>query len=54
MYNKPTKTFCLAKSTKRMMATMVDSEMRNAYKNAMIQAQLESAVKPKEKKDRDE
>jgi hypothetical protein len=41
---KPGKTFNLSKQTKRFMATIVDAEQRNAYKRAMIQAQLASEV----------
>jgi hypothetical protein len=50
---KPGKTFNLSKQTKRFMATFVNAEQRNAYKRAMIDAQLcsEIIVKP-EKRDR--
>jgi HEPN domain-containing protein len=41
---KPGKTFNLSKQTKRFMATIVKAEDRNAYKNAMIQAQLCSEI----------
>ena len=41
---KPGKTFNLSKQTKRFMATIVNAEQRNAYKNAMIQAQLQSEI----------
>jgi hypothetical protein len=41
---KPGKTFNLSKQTKRFMATIVNAEQRNAYKNAMIQAQLCSEI----------
>ena len=47
---KPSKTFKLAKQTKRFMATMIDPVQRNAYKNAMIQAQLQSEIVPKREK----
>lgn len=50
---KPSKTFKLAKSTKRMMALMnfTDSDQRVAFKHMMIEAQLMADVKPvKEKK----
>jgi hypothetical protein len=47
---KPNKTFKLEKQTKRFMATMVDPVMRNAYKNMMIQAQLQSEIVPKREK----
>ena len=44
---KPNKTFKLAKQSKRFMATFIDPVQRNAYKNAMIQAQLQSEIVPK-------
>ena len=47
MYIKPNKTFKLSKTTKRRMATMVNAEERNAYKNMMIQAELAAAIVPK-------
>jgi hypothetical protein len=40
----PTKNFRLSKTTKRMMCSIVNPEQRNAYKRAMIQAQLASEV----------
>lgn len=51
---KPGKTFNLSKQTKRFMATMVNAEQRNAFKRAMIQAELAAAIVPKSTKgDRD-
>lgn len=47
---QPTKTFNLSKTTKRIMCSMVDAEARNAFKQAMIQAQLQSAFVPKKDK----
>ena len=44
---KPNKTFKLSKQTKRFMCTFTDPVQRNAYKNAMIQAQLQSEIVPK-------
>ena len=41
---KPGKTFNLSKQTKRFMATITNAEQRNAYKRAMIDAQLCSEV----------
>jgi hypothetical protein len=41
---KPGKTFNLSKQTKRFMATFVNAEDRNAYKRAMIDAQLASEI----------
>lgn len=43
---KPTKTFKLSKTTKRIMCSIVDTELRNAFKSTMIQAQLQSETKP--------
>ena len=37
---KPGKTFNLNKQTKRFMCTIIDPVERNAFKRAMIQAQL--------------
>jgi len=37
---KADKNFRMAKQTKRFMATIVDADDRNAYKRAMISAQL--------------
>jgi hypothetical protein len=51
---KPSKTFKLSKTTKRMMALMGGSaESRNQYKRMMIQAQLASGVVIKREKTRD-
>jgi hypothetical protein len=41
---KPSKTFKLSKQTKRFMATFVNAEARNAFKRAMIDAQLQSEI----------
>ena len=41
---KPGKTFNLSKQTKRFMCTIVDPVARNAYKRAMIDAELAAAV----------
>lgn len=41
---KPGKTFKLSKSTKRMMCSIVNAEQRNAFKRAMIQAELAAGV----------
>ena len=37
---KKDKNFRISKQTKRTMATIVDALKRNAYKNAMIEAQI--------------
>jgi hypothetical protein len=48
---KPTKTFKLSKTTKRMMALMGGSaDSRHQFKRMMIDAQLCSAVQPKREK----
>jgi 2-phospho-L-lactate guanylyltransferase (CobY/MobA/RfbA family) len=44
--NKPTQNFKLPKYVKNRMATIVDAETRNSYKNAMIQATLDSMKQP--------
>lgn len=50
---KPTKNFRISKQTKRTMATITDANMRNAYKQVAIQAQLESELAPvRDKKDK--
>jgi len=49
---KPSKTFKLSKTTKRRMATIVDANQRNAYKNMMIQAELAAGTVPRSTKDK--
>lgn len=44
MMIKPGKTFKLSKQTKRLMCSIVDAHARNAFKHAMIQAELAAAV----------
>ena len=46
----PGKTFKLPKQFKRIMATIVDKDMRDDYRNISIRAQLQSLEKPKSKK----
>jgi len=41
---KPNKTFKLKKTTKTMLASIVDPVQRNAWKRAMIDAQLCSEI----------
>jgi len=41
---KSGKTFKLSKQTKALMCSIVDTVQRNAFKRAMIQAQLASEV----------
>jgi len=40
----PGKTFKLSKQTKRLMCSIVDTVSRNAFKRAMIQAELAAAA----------
>ena len=49
---KPTKTFVLSKTSKRIMSTIANDVKRHEQKNLMIQAELAAAIVPKkEKKD---
>ena len=54
MFIKPTKTFCLSKRNKTMVALLKfrSDDSRHEFKNMMIQAQLAGAVqyKPEAKK----
>lgn len=43
---KPTKSFRMAGSTKRLLSTIVCPHERGAFKRAMIQAQLASEQMP--------
>jgi hypothetical protein len=54
--SKRNQAFRLSKQTKRFMATIVDPLARNAYKNAMIDAQIASETLPpkSDKKKRNE
>lgn len=47
---KPTKTFKLSKTTKRMMATITGATERGDFKRMMIDAQLQSQVVIKREK----
>ena len=47
---KPSKTFKLKKTTKTMLASITDPAQRNAWKRAMIDAELCAAVVPKREK----
>ena len=44
MMMQPGKTFKLSKQSKRLMCSIVDAHARNAFKRAMIQAELAAAV----------
>lgn len=55
MYIKPTKTFVLSKRSKTIgaLSKFRSEDERHAFKNAMIQAQLASEIRPSNKKTRD-
>jgi hypothetical protein len=44
------KNFNLTKTTKRLMATLVNAEQRNQFKNMMIEAQIIAMTPPPSKK----
>ena len=44
---KPNKTFKMSSTTKTMLATIVNKEQRDAWRRAMIDAELCAAVVPK-------
>lgn len=52
---KPTSTFKLSKTVKRMLCFIADDNLRNAYRRNMIQAQLaeEAAKKQNSKSGKD-
>ena len=43
---KPTKNFKINKQTKRLLSTILDKNERDVFKANMIQAQLQSEIKP--------
>jgi hypothetical protein len=47
---KPGKTFKISKQTKRFMCTIINAEDRNAFKRAMIDAELCANIQPKREK----
>lgn len=47
---KPTSNFKMKKQTKRFMSTIVDPVKRALFKKMMIDAQLQSEIKPKTSK----
>ena len=51
---KRDKNFRIDRQVKRVMATMVDPVERHAYKNMMIQAQIDGSKVFEKKKRRDE
>ena len=50
---KPSSSFKLSKSAKRLMAATADKEKSNQIKNMMIQAEIHSAVQVKSSKHKD-
>ena len=47
-YIKPTKSYKLPKSVKRLMAGQANADLRHHFKNMMIQAELYAEVQAKE------
>jgi hypothetical protein len=50
----PTSTYKMSKSTKRGLALILDPIKRGTWKRAMINAELSAAVRPREKKSRNQ
>jgi hypothetical protein len=50
MFIKPTSSYKMSKQTKRSLALMVDPQERGVQKRIMIQAELASAIRVKERK----
>jgi hypothetical protein len=50
----PTSTYKMSKATKRGLALILDPHKRGAWKRAMIDAELSAAVRPREKKSRNQ
>lgn len=51
---KPTASFKISKATKRGLAVIPDAHQRGAWKRAMIQAELSSLIRPRDKKHRNQ
>ena len=51
---KPTASFNLSKSTKRVLSTILNKEQRALYKNTMIQAELAEIYAPRSRPGRGE
>ena len=49
---KSTQNFKMTKTNKRLISTIVDANARNVFRQNMIQAQLQSEVKPEPEKKR--
>ena len=54
MYIKPTSSYKMSGQTKRMIALIIDPHQRGEQKRLMIQAELASQIKVREKKNRNE
>lgn len=51
---KPTASYRMSKTAKRMLATIVDPQIRGALKQSVIQAELAAAIRPKASKENKE
>ena len=49
---KPTASFRLSKTAKRMIATEIDAHKRGEMRRAMIDAELSASIQPKREKGR--
>lgn len=47
---KPTKTYKMSSTTKRMLASIIDPQERGIQKRLMIQAELAAALAPRREK----
>jgi hypothetical protein len=47
---KPTKTYKMSSTTKRMLASIIDPHERGIQKRLMIQAELHAAIAPRREK----
>jgi hypothetical protein len=51
---KPSSNYKMSKSTKTMLANILDPHKRGEHKRSMIQAELAAAVQPKREKNKKE
>lgn len=51
---KPTSSFKLAKSSKRLLAKILSPQQRSSFKKSMIEAQLAEAIQPRVLKSRNQ
>lgn len=51
---KPTSNFKLAKSSKRLIASILSPQQRTSFKKSMIEAQLAEAIQPRVSKSRNQ